>query len=541
MPSPEPRQRTTRAKTQAERSAATQAANAKRQITNATKRLKAAETADALLSGEANIVDTTTIETLTPTVKDEIAKYNVVFEPNPGPQTAFLSATQREVLYGGAAGGGKSYAMIVDPLRYCNNPNHKAILFRRTNDQLREIILNSRMIYPLAFPGAKWSEQNKTWTFPSGATIWFTYLDREDDVYRYQGQAFNWIGFDELTNWPTQYAWDYMRSRLRTSDPTLRLKMRATTNPGGPGASWVRKMFIEPAEWGEAFPATDIETGEMLTFPRGNPRHGEPLFMRRFIPAKLSDNKYLFENGEYEMNLLSLPEAQRRQLLEGDWDVCEGAAFTEFHRPTHVVEPFEVPQGWRKFRAADWGYEAPACCLWFAIDHDNNLWVYRELYARKKTAVEFANMILDMEDGENIQYGVLDGSAFNNTGGGGPSVGEMMQKQGCRWRKADRRPGSRAHGKMEVHRRLKVYEDEYGEPTASVKIFNTCRNLIRTLPILPLDKNNSEDVDTNAEDHPYDAFRYGIMSRPMSGETPYDSRDQGKRNTFTAVDNVFGY
>jgi hypothetical protein len=116
-----------------------------------------------------------------------------------------------------------------------------------------------------------------------------------------------------------------------------------------------------------------------------------------------------------------------------------------------------------------------------------------------------------------------------------------MQKQGCRWRKADRRPGSRAHGKMEVHRRLKVYEDEYGEPTASLKIFSNCRNLIRTLPVLPIDKHNSEDVDTNSDDHCYDALRYGVMSRPISGETPFDNRDHGKRNTFTAVDSTFGY
>jgi hypothetical protein len=537
---PKPKRKTQKPRTKAELSAAVQKANAKRQITNATKRLKAAEKSEAILAGEVGVLDQQVIDDLTPTVQEEIENFNVVFRPNPGPQSDFLAAEEREVLYGGAAGGGKSYAMIMDCLRDAHNPNHRAILFRRTNDQLREIILNSRQIYPLAFPGAKWNAEQKTWTFPSGATIWFTYLDNSDDVLRYQGQAFNWIGFDELTNWPTQYPWDYMRSRLRTSDPTLKLYMRATTNPGGPGASWVRKMFIEPSEWNKAFPATDIETGEVLVHRRGD-RAGEPLFYRRFIPAKLSDNPTLFENGEYEAGLLSLPEAMRRQLLEGDWDVCEGAAFTEFYRPVHVVEPFDIPGNWRKFRAADWGYEAPAVCLWFAIDYDQNLWVYRELMTRKTTAEEFAALILDLENGENIQYGVLDGSAFNFTGGGGPSPGEVMQKAGCRWRKADRSKGSRAHGKLEVHRRLRVIADEYGEPTARVKIFSSCKNLIRTLPVLPIDPNNSEDIDTDAEDHCYDAFRYGLMSRPMVGETPFDSRDLGKRNTFTSSDSTFGY
>ena len=555
VPLPKPRQRKVKTKSEATSSAAQQAVRSKQRLAaikreqaKLEEKLKSTTAVEAVLEGKTAVVDLGDLEKATPTVKEHVTDREVIFAPNPGPQTEFLAASEREVLYGGAAGGGKSYAMIVDPLRYCHIPDHTAILFRRTNDQLREIINKSKGLYPKAFPGAKWSEQKSTWTFPSGATIWYTYLDRDDDVLRYQGQAFNWIGFDELTNWPTPYPWDYMRSRLRTTNPELPLCMRATTNPGGPGASWVRKMFIEVGEWGLPFDATDIETGEVLTYPRflqngqENPRWGEPLFQRRFIPAKLSDNPY-YANGEYYTNLLSLPEAQRRQLLEGDWDVCEGAAFSEFNRNIHVCEPFEIPHNWTKFRAADWGYTKPACCLWFAVDYDDNVYVYRELYINKKNAEEFADMVLDLEaNDEQIRYGVLDASAWQNKGDVGPTIAETMIRRGCMWRPSDRRPNSRQNGKLEVHRRLKPFVDEEtGLLTARVKIFSTCRNLIRTLPILPMDKNNVEDVDTKADDHAYDAFRYGLSSRPMAGTFNYDNRNPMRQNTYVAADSSFGY
>jgi hypothetical protein len=147
---------------------------------------------------------------------EEIAR-EVIFEPNEGPQTDFLASTEQEVLYGGSAGGGKSYAMVADPVRYLGNPNARMLLVRRSTEELRELISVSKQLYPKAIPGIKFMERDKTWVAPNGATLWMSYLDRDDDVMRYQGQAFNWIGFDELTQWPTPYPWNYMRSRLRTT------------------------------------------------------------------------------------------------------------------------------------------------------------------------------------------------------------------------------------------------------------------------------------------------------------------------------------
>jgi hypothetical protein len=437
----------------------------------------------------------------------------VAFEPNPGPQTEFLAASEQEVLYGGAAGGGKSFSMVADPVRYFNNPQFRGLLLRRSTEELRELVNISNELYPKFDKRMKWSERKSTWTAPSGATLWMSYLDRDEDAIRYQGQSYGWIGFDELTQWATSYPWNYLRSRNRTSrDSGLPTFMRATTNPGGPGHAWVKEMFVDPAPAGEAFWATD-EAGNVIKYPDGHAKAGQPLFKRRFIPAKLFDNPYIAEDGMYEANLLSLPEHQRRQLLEGDWSIAEGAAFTEFNPRIHVVEPFSIPGDWVKFRAADYGYSSHSAVLWFAVHPSGQLIVYRELYVSKATAVDLAYLVLDAESGEKVRYGVLDSSVWHKRGDPGPSLAEQMIIRGCHWRPSDRSKGSRVAGKNEIHRLLQV--DEFsGEP--GIVIFNNCRNLIKQLPSIPLDKNNQEDIDTKSEDHLYDALRYGVMTRPKT-------------------------
>ena len=469
---------------------------------------------------------------------DDEESLNVVFKPNTGPQTQFLAAGEREVLYGGSAGGGKSYAMLADPLRYMGHPSFSGLLLRHTTEELRELVWKSQEIYPKIWKGIKWSERKMQWVAPSGARLWMSYLDRDDDVLRYQGLAFSWIGFDELTQWATPFAWNYMRSRLRTASSDLPIYMRATTNPGGPGHGWVKKMFIDPAPYGKTFDATNIETGEVLKYPAGHSKAGQALFKRKFIPARLSDNPYLSREGDYEAMLLSLPEQQRRQLLEGDWDIKEGAAFTEFNRDIHVVEPFHIPHNWVKFRSCDYGYGSYSGVLWFAISPSEQLIVYRELYVSKVLATDLADMIneLEAEDG-NIKYGVLDSSLWHKRGDTGPSLAEQMIMRGCRFRPSDRSRGSRVSGKNEIHRRLQV--DEYTEEPRIV-FFDTCTNMVSQLPAIPLDKKNPEDVDTRAEDHLYDALRYGIMSRPRFSIFDYDPQGTPTRS-MPVADSTFGY
>ena len=471
-----------------------------------------------------------------PTKSSAYADYNVIFKPNKGPQTNFLAASEREVLYGGAAGGGKSYAMLADPLRYLVHPQFSGLLLRKTTEELRELIWKSQELYPKIIPGIKWSERKMQWTSPAGGRLWLSYLDRDEDVLRYQGLSFCWIGFDELTQWATPFAWDYLRSRLRSAASDLPVYMRATTNPGGSGHMWVKKYFIDPSPSNKSFYATD-ENGQTLLYPKGHSKEGQPLFKRKFIPAKLFDNPYLSDSGDYETMLLSLPEHQRKKLLEGNWDVSEGAAFPEFNRTKHVVSSYKIPKNWPKFRSCDYGYGSKTGVLWFALAPDGQLVIYRELYVSKVLARDLAYKILQLEEEDGkIMYGVLDSSCWHKRGDTGPSLAEQMILAGCRWRPSDRSAGSRIAGKNEIHRRL---QDEDEEGTPSLVIFDSCVNLVSQLPSIPLDTKNMEDVDTKSEDHLYDALRYGIMSRPRQDIFDYDP--MLKNNNFAVADQTFGY
>ena len=491
-----------------------------------TKKEKLKDIDNALEGKVSTVLETKDIEDTTPSIQKVIQGREVIFEPNEGPQTEFLAAPEREVFYGGARGGGKSYALLIDPLRFCHKAAHRGLFIRRTMPELRDIINHSLNLYPKAYPGAKWREQEKEWRFPSGARIEFGYAENLTDVLRYQGQSYTWIGIDELPQYPTEDIYNFLRSSLRSVDPTIPVYIRATGNPGNVGSHWVKKMFVDPGEPSKSF---DVKVPTMV---------GEKIITRRFIPAKLQDNPYLMQTDDYMIMLSSLPEIQRKQFLEGDWDAFEDSSFPEFSKHVHVLDNFDIPNNWMKFRAADWGYSSPACCLWFAVDHDNTMYVYRELYTQRITADEFAQKVLELEQGEYIRYGVLDSSTWANRGDIGPSIAETMIKEGCRWRPSDRSPRSRVNGKIEIHKRLKVNK-ETEEP--ALYVLNNCTNLLRTLPALPLDKNNSEDVDTKAEDHAYDALRYGCMSRPTHPHSLQNNSPLSRETKFKPVDKSFGY
>tara|TARA_B100000214_G_scaffold318772_1_gene253187 strand:- start:258 stop:1946 length:1689 start_codon:yes stop_codon:yes gene_type:complete len=445
------------------------------------------------------------------------AEENVIFSPNDGPQTDFLAASETDVLYGGAAGGGKSYAMLVDPLRFAHRAAHRALILRRSMPELREIIDKSRELYPKAFPGSKYKEVEKLWNFPSGAKVEFGFLERDADVYRYQGQAYSWIGFDEITHLPTEFSWNYLASRLRTTDSSITPYMRCTANPGGIGAHWVKKRYVTPYAPNESF-------------------RGEDGLTRKFIPARLMDNPYLAQDGRYEQMLKALPPTQRKQLLEGDWDVAEGAAFTEFDRNLHIVEPFEIPIHWERIKGIDYGYASESACVWGALDpSDGTLIIYRELYRKGMLATELATTLMQMEAYDPLSVpGVLDTACWSRTGMTGPTVGETLVKAGHKLRRADK---NRVAGKVQIHEYLKTQPS--GRPR--LQIFNSCPNLIRELQSIPLDKNNPEDVDTHASDHAYDALRYLIMSRPRINDPISQMRNFKREINFQPSDSVFGY
>jgi len=480
---------------------------------------------DSALKGTATAVMTDReVEKLPPNVQNHIEE-NVVFRPNKGPQTEFLASSEREVFYGGARGGGKSYAMLVDPLRYCDKSYHRALLLRRSMPELRDMINHSQRLYGKAFPGAKWREQEKEWRFPSGARIEFGYAENLTDVLRYQGQSYTWIGIDELPQYPTPEIYNFLRSSLRSVDPEIPVFMRATGNPGNVGSLWVKEMFVDPSEPNIAF---DVNVDTIV---------GKKKITRRFIPAKLQDNPYLMQTDDYLIMLSSLPEVQRKQFLEGDWGAFENSAFPEFSIATHVVQPFDVPRNWLRFRTCDWGYASAACVLWIAVDFDNNFWIYREYYTKRVTADIFARQVLEKEHDEYIRYGILDSSTWARRGDAGPSIAETMIHEGCKWRPSDRSPRSRIAGKLALHKQLSLDKDTH-QP--KLKVFSNCTNLIRTLPMLPVDRNNPEDVDTDAEDHAYDALRYGVMSRSMHPHS-YAANRYMEKETFKPADRIFGY
>ena len=348
--------------------------NYKRSLDTSKSTLNKLEGKEAKAEGR---ITTTTADL--PKALRTVAEENVIFRPNDGPQTDFLAASETDVLYGGAAGGGKSYAMLVDPLRFAHRGAHRALILRRSMPELRELIDKSRELYPKAFPGCKYKEVEKLWNFPSGAKIEFGFLERDADVYRYQGQAYSWIGFDEITHQATEFSWNYLASRLRTTDPEIIPYMRCTANPGGVGAHWVKKRYIDASPPNETFIGSDG-------------------LSRKFIPARLDDNPYLARDGRYEQMLKALPPTQRRQLLEGDWEVAEGAAFTEFDRDLHIIEPFAIPIHWERIKGIDYGYASESACVWGAIDRDDNtLIIYRELYRKGLLATDLAQLIAEME------------------------------------------------------------------------------------------------------------------------------------------------
>ena len=486
--------------------------DAKRDSLNASK-----ETLNKLDKKTTNKVVTEDILDKVPKALKEEVGDNVVFKANDGPQTDFLAAPERDVLYGGAAGGGKSYAMLIDPLRFAHRAAHRALILRRSMPELRELIDKSRELYPKAFPGCKYKEVEKLWNFPSGAKVEFGFLERDADVYRYQGQAYSWIGFDEITHLPTEFGWNYLASRLRTTDPEISTYMRCTANPGGVGATWVKKRYVDPYPPNESFT-------------------GEDNLTRKFIPARLDDNPYLAKDGRYEEMLMALPPTQRKQLLEGNWDVNEGAAFTEFEQDVHVITPFEIPISWERVKGIDYGYASESACIWGTVDSsDGTLIIYRELYRKGLTGLDLGQLITQMElqDPYSVQ-GVLDTAAWARTGTTGPTVGESLIREGHKLRRADK---NRIQGKIQIHEYLRIQQS--GRPR--LQIFNNCPNLIRELQSIPLDRSNPEDVDTHAPDHAYDALRYLIMSRPRIQDSFSRIRNLHLEQAYTPVDSEFGY
>ena len=437
-------------------------------------------------------------------------------------QAIFQSRGEYEALYGGAAGGGKSDALLTEALRQVHIPNYRGLILRKTYPQLSELIDRSRDLYSRAYPKAKYNDSKHFWLFPSGAKIYFGAMQHTKDRINYQGKRYDFIAFDELTH----FTWDeysYMFSRNRPSGSGTRVYIRATTNPGGIGHSWVKERFITAAP-----PLTPVKTemnvaqpdGKLLTVTRN----------RIFVPSTVFDNQELLRNDpNYLANLSMLPEKERNALLYGDWDSFCGQVFSEWKNDpahygdrqfTHVIEPFAIPKEWKIYRGFDFGYSKPFAVEWIAVDHDGRVYVVAELYGCTENAdegvrytpQEIAGKIKQMENehpnlkGKKI-YGVADPAIAKAETG--QSIEDMMAREGVFFNMGDH---ERLPGKMQYHYRLAF--DSSGIPM--MYVFNNCRHFIRTIPALVYDSTNVEDIDTQSEDHIYDCVRYVLMENPIT-------------------------
>ncbi len=446
---------------------------------------------------------------------------DIVWKPQPR-QAAFMARPEYEALYGGAAGGGKSDALVIEALRQVHIPHYKALILRKTFPQLAELIDKTLNYYPRVFPKARYNGGTHTWTFPSGAKVVFGAMQYTKDRVKYQGQAYDFIAFDELTHF-TYDEYSYLFSRNRPNGPGTRVYIRATANPGGVGHGWVKERFISAAP-----PMQPIAEEVSWREPDGTVRTRQQ--KRVFVPSSVFDNPALLQNDpQYVQRLASMPEAERKALLYGDWDTFSGQVFTEWRNDaehhedrigTHVIAPFLVPKDWAVWCGLDWGYSRPFSVGWYAVDHDRRLYRIREYYGCtgrpnqgvKMEPSEVAREIrrIEAEDpnlkGRRISR-VGDPAIWGSDGT--ESIGALMERERVYFERGDH---ARIDGKMQVHHRLAF--DEAGVPM--LYVFSTCKHFIRTLPALVYDEKDVEDIDTDGEDHIYDELRYVCMRNPIA-------------------------
>lgn len=469
--------------------------------------------------------------------------YTIDYAPTPK-QRMFHASDADEVLYGGAAGGGKSKAIVMDAfLRCIKFPDTHAYIFRRTYGELEDtIIKEAKESYPQDI--YKYNGGRHEMNLINGSVIHFRHCSSVSDMYNYKGAEIQWLYFDELTTFEYEI-YDFIKTRLRAKKKLNIVPcIRSASNPGDLGHGWVKKMFVDAA-------------APMTVFKRevkSAASHKTKIYRLQYIPSLLTENPHVSE--DYIFQLESKPKALRDALLFGNWDAFEGQVFVEWvdlvnkvaqtdedkvnvkaQRWTHVIEPFPIPDNWPRYMSFDFGYSKPSSVGWWAIGPTGCAYRYKEWYlcepGRPNTGVMFtprqiAEGILEREADETrnniVVDRVADPSIFDRSRG--DSVAQQMEplsgKRGVYFRPGD---NTRMAGKAQLHERLRF--DEEGRPM--MQVLSTCKDFIRTIPTLPYSLTKVEDVNTDAEDHIFDETRYFCMARPVplrhvetAPKLPYD-------------------
>ncbi len=429
-------------------------------------------------------------------------------------QREFFLSTAAHTAYGGARGGGKSFAMrrklVMLAMRH---QNLRLLLLRRTLAELRE---NHLLPLQSELAGyAEYKKEERTFRFPNGSRLTLGYCDCDGDLLQYQGAEYDVIGFEEATHLKEEWM-VFISTSLRTTKKDFRPRIYYTCNPGGVGHAYIKRLFID-----RAF------------------REGEDPADYCFIPARVYDNRVLMEADlSYVKRLEALPEHKRRAHLLGDWNVYEGQVFEEFTDTpahyvdrlfTHVIEPFSPPESWQRYRSFDFGYAKPFSVAWWAKDHDGRLYRILELYgcvarepnvgvrwSPERIFEEIARVEREHPflAGQRV-IGVADPAIWDASRG--EAIADTAERFGVYFERGDNR---RIAGWMQLHNRLQF--DAEGRP--ALYVFRNCRDFIRTLPTLQYSRLSPEDVDSDGEDHIADETRYLCMMVPVCQQAAHSER-----------------
>ena len=414
-------------------------------------------------------------------------------------QREFMLATADEILFGGAAGGGKSHGQILDALLFAlKYPKSKQLILRRTFSELEKSLIRTALsIYPARL--RKYNTSTHTMKIANGSIIDFGYCAKENDVYQYQSAEYDVIRFDELTHF-TEFQYTYLISRVRGANDFPK-QVKSSTNPGGVGHTWVKERFIDVAE-----------PKKVYTDKNGN--------TRIFIPSKVEENNFLmkFDPG-YKRRLENLDENQKKALLYGDWNIFEGQYFTEFDVNTHVIDPFVIPDGWRRYRTIDYGLDR-FVCLWIAVDPERNAYVYREYAVSDMMISDAATKMRSMTDEREFIYATLaPPDMWSRSQETGKSKAVIFRENGVDFTKTS---NDREAGWLSVKELLK--KNDEGKPR--IYFFRNCTEIIKCLPMLQIDKKRPTDTMNEPHEitHAPDALRgfaiYWVRPNEQEKEEP---------------------